>query len=129
MSNRVSSLPNPGPRCEEWLAAIGVHTAEDLRQSGARHRLSRTRFEGYGQTTSHASLRAGRCCSGRALHHTFTRSETSAGGGVRTLTLIVLFSCGPGIAVILGVLGAASGTGRNAVVTKWRLENLETKHV
>ncbi|MEN9021175.1 MAG: hypothetical protein GWQ05_10800 [Verrucomicrobiaceae bacterium] len=35
MSNRVSSLPTPGPRCQDWLAAVGVHTAEDLRQSGA----------------------------------------------------------------------------------------------
>jgi hypothetical protein len=25
MSNRVSSLPTPGPRCQDWLAAVGVH--------------------------------------------------------------------------------------------------------
>ena len=34
MSSRVTSLPNIGPRCEDWLAAIGVHTAEELKQIG-----------------------------------------------------------------------------------------------
>jgi DNA transformation protein len=31
----VTALRNLGPRCAEWLAAIGIHTAEDLRRIGA----------------------------------------------------------------------------------------------
>ena len=35
MSDLVTTLPNIGPRCAEWLAMIGVHTADDLREIGA----------------------------------------------------------------------------------------------
>lgn len=31
----VTALRNLGPRCAEWLAAIGIVTAEDLRRVGA----------------------------------------------------------------------------------------------
>ncbi len=35
MSEPVTQLRNIGPRCAEWLAAIHVHTADDLRRLGA----------------------------------------------------------------------------------------------
>ena len=31
----VTTLRNMGPRCAEWLAQIGIATAEDLRRVGA----------------------------------------------------------------------------------------------
>lgn len=31
----VTKLRNIGPRCAEWLAEIGVHTAEELKRIGA----------------------------------------------------------------------------------------------
>jgi DNA transformation protein len=31
----VSDLPNLGPKSREWLAAIGIHTIEQLRERGA----------------------------------------------------------------------------------------------
>ncbi len=34
-SQPVNTLRNMGPRCAEWLAQIGIHTAEDLRRVGA----------------------------------------------------------------------------------------------
>jgi DNA transformation protein len=34
-SQPVTTLRNMGPRCAEWLAEIGIHTAEDLRRVGA----------------------------------------------------------------------------------------------
>ena len=34
-SGRPSTLPNLGPRSDEWLAEVGIHTVADLRQVGA----------------------------------------------------------------------------------------------
>ncbi len=34
MSRPVSDLPNLGPRSAEWLTAIGIQTAEELREIG-----------------------------------------------------------------------------------------------
>ena len=31
----VTALRNLGPRCAEWLAQIGIHSADDLRRVGA----------------------------------------------------------------------------------------------
>lgn len=35
MSDLVTTLPNIGPRCAEWLARIGVRTADELREISA----------------------------------------------------------------------------------------------
>ena len=35
MNEPVTALRNIGPRCAEWLAGIGVHTADDLKAIGA----------------------------------------------------------------------------------------------
>ena len=34
MSEPVTNLRNLGPKCAGWLAAVGIHTAEDLREVG-----------------------------------------------------------------------------------------------
>lgn len=35
MDKSLTTLKNIGPRCAEWLAAIGIHTVEDFRAVGA----------------------------------------------------------------------------------------------
>ena len=35
MSAPIMSMRNIGPRCAEWLAGIGIHSADDLRRIGA----------------------------------------------------------------------------------------------
>ena len=34
MPKPVTTLRNLGPKSAEWLAAVGIHTAEDLREIG-----------------------------------------------------------------------------------------------
>lgn len=35
MDNSLTSLKNIGPRCAEWLGAIGIHSVRDFRAVGA----------------------------------------------------------------------------------------------
>lgn len=44
----TSSLPNLGPRSQQWLASVGIHTAEQLRQQDPYDVYARLKRSGCG---------------------------------------------------------------------------------
>lgn len=50
MNRTISDLPNLGPKCAEWLEAVGITTEEDLRAVGIIEAYKRCQDAGVNTT-------------------------------------------------------------------------------